>query len=360
MDQITDIFLIPPKMENHEAIKNSWGLFHGIAGNALMCFVWGRVKGNKDIEAKGLELLNDISEHIGGTENISFEDGILGIGWTVEWLAQNNLIKVNTDVILEEVDDTIYKLVVYTLDKNISLTTGVLGKIAYFLKRIKSTNPETHRYRHLCHQECIVILTDNLDNLLREDQGLLSHNDVYSNIMDSPQQLIDMAYVLQYMSEVIGVNDPTIKNILIDSGTYIESSLNKLMNDEKIFLTLESSTFYNLSYAVLSYFLAGKKSKNIFWEKRGREYLCFLNSRNYSFSSADTTELFKALKVNTLLNYYFPGSGYNQIAGKIMGKINREDVPFEFNYGVYGLSLCQLCIDNPEFIKDWGELLFIK
>lgn len=360
MDQTVDISVIPPKMESHEAIKNSWGLFHGKAGNALICYIWGRVKENKDIEAKGLELLNDISEHIGETENISFEDGILGIGWTVEWLAQNNLIKANTDMILEEVDDTIYKLVVYTLDKNISLTTGVLGKIAYFLKRIKSTNPETHRYRHLCHQECIVILTDNLDNLLRGDQGLLSHNDFCSNIMDSPHHLIDLAYVLQNMSEVIGVNDPTVKNILIDSGIYIESSLTQLMNDDKIFLKLDFSTFYNLLYAVLSYFLAGKKSKNILWEKKGRKYLSFLNSRHYSFPSLDTADLFKALKVNTLLNYYFPDSGYNQIAGKIMGKINREDVPLEFNYGVYGLSLCQLCIDNPEFIKDWGELLFIK
>jgi hypothetical protein len=335
--------------------EKSLGLFDGNAGMAITSFILAN-NNNKKFLNIGFGLLNEISEKIASIKDTGYKDGLLGIAWTIEWLAQNNFLEVDTDEILEEVDDIVYKKVVYSLDTEISLFSGILGKLSYLIKRLSSMNSQTNRYRYICHQECIVILTDNLDTLLNGDNGIFTNLTAERILSIESEFIIELGNIIRVLTDIIRINDPTVQKVINDSVKFIELIFNKLFNDENIFLKLSSITFYNLFRLSINYYLAGIKIKKNIWENNGKKYISLFNNKNYLYINSN--DVFSRLKIYALLNVYFPNSEYSAVIRKLIKDISPKKIDFKYYNGIGIFSLVELSINSPSLIKDWDELLF--
>lgn len=182
--------------------ENSYGLYNGKTGLCICYFILSEIENNPNYEINARILLDEISDHIGDVEDLDFANGLAGIGWGIEWLVQNDFVDANTDEILEDLDDELYKSVVFAKAASLSLHNGTLGKAMYFYKRLTAQNPNPVRYRTLCNQECLVLLTDEInETLLNKETGLLSVENLRQNLTLS--QLTEIAQCLVFLIKLI-------------------------------------------------------------------------------------------------------------------------------------------------------------
>lgn len=156
------------------------GLQNGKTGLLLLYYALFRYTGHPHWEEKAQMMLDEVGENIGAVASAGFYEGLSGIGWSLEWLAQGGFVEANTDEVLEEVDNVLYKAMLQVQAGEGPLKDGVLGMAAYFLKRFEAANYGVHRYRRIVLQECLVILTDELCN---RDFNALPANDVADAII---------------------------------------------------------------------------------------------------------------------------------------------------------------------------------
>ncbi len=163
-----DIYILPKKISS-----DNYGLYEGKMGVCISLYVSEQPADN----IKAGELLDEIGENVCSIESFSFNDGLLGIGWGIEWLAQNQMLEVNTNEVLEDLDDEVYKLIMYNKADSIELNTGTLGRLLYLYKRVTSKNPDTNFYKDICNKECLVLLIDELyDHFLNGDSAIINQD----------------------------------------------------------------------------------------------------------------------------------------------------------------------------------------
>ena len=115
------------------------GLMHGKMGISICFFHLARQTGNKIYEDYAGELIDEIYDEITVHTPVDFENGLAGIGWGIEYLAQNGFIEADTDEVLDDFDQHIFKELLYNAPQNIGLLNGLTGTGTYFLSRIKSS-----------------------------------------------------------------------------------------------------------------------------------------------------------------------------------------------------------------------------
>lgn len=160
-----------PEMINHKDV----GLYHGKMGLCLAHYIKGRMDEAYTLKAESL--FDEIIEDLADVNIYNFSDGLMGIGWAVEWLTQHNFITLNTDEFLEELDDEIYKLIMYSKAKKIDLNTGTLGRILYLYKRVTAQNSNRNFYKEVCNKECLVLLIDELYEKLISGENAILHQE---------------------------------------------------------------------------------------------------------------------------------------------------------------------------------------
>lgn len=113
------------------------GLFNGKMGKAIFFFLCARYKHSVACEEFAESLLDDVCEEIHLDMPVGLEDGLCGIGWGMEYLAQQGCIKGDTDEILEDIEVEIMKKNLLEL-ADFSLETGLTGILLYALMRLSS------------------------------------------------------------------------------------------------------------------------------------------------------------------------------------------------------------------------------
>ncbi|MFS4471505.1 hypothetical protein [Chryseobacterium sp. T20] len=134
------------------------GLLNGLSGEVLLLFL------NKDkaCHKKGLALLNFIAEKIFSCKDYSFENGIVGFSWLIAFLHQKKYLNINSDEILEDVDDQVYKITFADLGQDEPSIDKILGLVNYFLIRHRNSNVGENYYRKFAHSECLNLLFNYL------------------------------------------------------------------------------------------------------------------------------------------------------------------------------------------------------
>src|SRR5690554_1095395 len=89
------------------------GLMHGKMGISICFFHLARQTGNKIYEDYAGELIDEIYDEISIHTPVDFKNGLAGIGWGIEYLAQNGFIEADTDIVLDEFDQQIFKELLY-------------------------------------------------------------------------------------------------------------------------------------------------------------------------------------------------------------------------------------------------------
>ncbi|HCT95233.1 MAG: hypothetical protein A2X19_02630 [Bacteroidetes bacterium GWE2_39_28] len=89
------------------------GLANGKMGICIYLYITGRVESNEEYLSLADKLLDEITNHISGLP-VDVENGLGGIGLGVNFLAKSNYIKGNLNLILEDIDNVIFKNLSYT------------------------------------------------------------------------------------------------------------------------------------------------------------------------------------------------------------------------------------------------------
>ncbi len=139
------------------------GLFKGQSGISLYLFNLGKLTNDPTYDDWANEVLESIIINIRAVfANHSFANGLCGIGWLIEYLAQNRFIENNTNEILSDLDDLFKDSIFNLLD--FSLTNGLLSYGMYFLSRL--TNPENFNIEQ---KELLVQLVNYLECFLPDN-----------------------------------------------------------------------------------------------------------------------------------------------------------------------------------------------
>lgn len=118
------------------------GLMGGVSGIVLFYFYYAKSFKDDEANEKGHLLLYNIFETINkGVYYDSFANGIVGIGWVVEHLLENDFIETSDNNLLLELDNC----ALLTMDKGIGNNDfdylhSALGNGIYFLSRLKKNN----------------------------------------------------------------------------------------------------------------------------------------------------------------------------------------------------------------------------
>jgi len=218
------------------------GLINGLSGEVLLLYLSADEK-NKH---KGQKLLNTISEEISTSADYSFETGVTGFGWLVAFLHQEKLIDIDSDDILEDFDDQIYKLTLQELsDQNNNIGT-LLGLIDYHIIRHRNKNFNEQHFRKFLHQECINLMVEKLSTLI--DYYISQKELTQAQIENSSKILLKFSYISNYINNKI-IND-RLPGQLYYFIKHIQGNLQLHSNFKKICLKKLRQACKNKNYEI--------------------------------------------------------------------------------------------------------------
>ena len=147
--------------ENGTAVTNQ-GLFNGNVGRCIFFYHLAKDTNNLEYERIADDLLNQVFENISASAYLDFEDGLTGIGWGIEYLLQNKFAEGETDEILKEIDDRVFKSLNEENPISFELTNGLTGHLFYLISRLKKPfNPNSMSQR--INRELIILTINKLD-----------------------------------------------------------------------------------------------------------------------------------------------------------------------------------------------------
>jgi hypothetical protein len=217
------------------------GLLNGLSGEALRLFL----SKDKVCHKKGQAVLDFIAENIFSCEDYSFENGITGFGWLIAFLHQEKYLHINSDEILEDVDDQIYKMTLADLGQDEPSIDQILGLVNYFLIRYRNNNIGENYYRKFAHLECLNLLFNYLISYIENCIGgihitfyefnicckillKLGYSTEYLSFKNVNDRLIEfhIHFILFYEAKIITSND-------FEKEIYIEGLLYLLLSAEQ-------------------------------------------------------------------------------------------------------------------------------
>lgn len=223
------------------------GLMHGKMGISIYFYHLARQTQNKIYEDYAGELIDEIYEEITLNTPAGFENGLAGIGWGIEYLVQNNFIEADTDEVLEEFDNRIFKELIYNTPKEIGLLDGILGISFYFLKRIQNTVSNDEKIPTLTNKQALIHVIDELD---RKTQNI---TEIISEPLISPNNC----------RTIEPSNPQTPEKKFDDCSKWFDGCSKR---SSTVVRTLEPLNLFDLTwdYPVLLWFLAELYEQNIF------------------------------------------------------------------------------------------------
>ena len=126
--------------------ENSIGIMGGQIGVAIFFFYYSQYTKDEKHYDYAMEILSDIFEKINeGYTYHTFAGGLAGVGWTLEHLAKNDILEVDTDEILNDLDPYIYKTMMMETDNNhYDYLHGAIGNSLYFQNRLQANGSKEY------------------------------------------------------------------------------------------------------------------------------------------------------------------------------------------------------------------------
>ena len=118
--------------------SHNFGLINGNTGISIFFYHLARRTGNPEYEKIADELLDNVYLNISTSAPSDYENGLAGIGWGIEYLVQNNFAEGNTDEILEDVDNKVFRSLNEEVYSSFELTNGITGYLFYLIIRLKN------------------------------------------------------------------------------------------------------------------------------------------------------------------------------------------------------------------------------
>lgn len=320
------------------------GLLNGKAGMAIVNYLAARYTGDEQFREKGLALLNEIADAIDTIQQLDFATGIAGIGWAIEWLAQEQLLTdTNTDEILGDIDDTLYLSVSFGPQCSMSVLTGVAGRLAYFLKRSAGSHTRLNYIRNLYMQDCVCLLADDMAALLTAhiNQGFNE---------EMPAQLGSALY---HFSTLKSVNIVTADTVLYNTVAHVDTLLTRCETD---------APSADMLYLAACYAATGRTTGHLLWEEKATGHILRLHALMASSGMAATrVDPFQQLTLYTLINLLLPGNtAFENELNRLITLCSSRHLPECITNGRGLVALCELCRAAPGLTGNWFNLLIMR
>ncbi len=140
------------------------GLMHGKMGISIYFFHLARETQNRIYKDYAEDLIDEIYEEINTTTPFDFEDGLAGIGWGIEYLAQNGFIDADTDEVLETIDSQL--CLSKEQFKGPGLLNGITGLGVYYLSRIQNPHSTNEKTTTFLNKQILIQIIDELELIL--------------------------------------------------------------------------------------------------------------------------------------------------------------------------------------------------
>lgn len=158
LEKIASILLL------NGSLLESSGLWYGRMGVAVFFFHYAQYTGNDLFEDYAVEIIGQIRAEIHKDSPAEYDKGIAGIGVGIQYLAENNFLDIDTDVILEDFDNSICRDILYIPQENNSLSNGLTGLGQYLLSRIRNPQKTGDEIRLLTSREMMIHIVNILEH----------------------------------------------------------------------------------------------------------------------------------------------------------------------------------------------------
>lgn len=121
-------------------LSGNIGLFSGKIGLSIFLYHYSRFTGNILFADFAGELIDEVCESVHDRVSLSFDNGLSGIGWGLEYLGKNQFIEIDDNSVFEEFN---YKILEINPDnvRDCSLATGLGGISTYVHAHISAARP---------------------------------------------------------------------------------------------------------------------------------------------------------------------------------------------------------------------------
>ncbi|MDR8393837.1 hypothetical protein NC796_21975 [Aliifodinibius sp. S!AR15-10] len=124
-------------LEQLPEIKNT-GLLKGKMGISLYFYHLSRATRSEDHRQQADAILDEVYEQVSsGGATMDFQNGLAGIAWAIEHLVQQQFVEADTDQILKDVDNKIYKRLASSSKIPLGILNGRLGYMLYIFSRLQ-------------------------------------------------------------------------------------------------------------------------------------------------------------------------------------------------------------------------------
>lgn len=230
------------------------GIQDGLTGSALLFYSMFQQYGENSYREFADNLLEQIPDKVTCDLSLDFERGLTGIGWSIEYFAQQSFITNNTDYILEDFDILFRKqLMLGGVDPDILIEMGL-----YFAERsrAKDVTLDSIKLKRMKRNMllCLNRLENNLEMIYAFDERVLLH--CFSILIDFQQFNVFRYKTNLFLSQLLLALQQRKENLCMIHQVYAARLLMKLY----------SYTYVNESISEQS-----KKLYDFFREKIGLE-----------------------------------------------------------------------------------------
>lgn len=175
------------------------GLFHGDMGVCLALYMSNKRAPSYEKEKCADELLDHVVENIKFVEDPSFESGLSGIGFAINYLHKEKCIEGDIDDILYQIDASVYRHLNNFEAKISPHMNGLIGYFIYIVERLNNPYHNRNTFLHELHVSLFRLIVNKLYSYFPKELRKLNE-DIF------PTLLWDFPLLFFYMGKAIGLN----------------------------------------------------------------------------------------------------------------------------------------------------------
>ncbi|MCD7976092.1 MAG: hypothetical protein LUG51_02660 [Tannerellaceae bacterium] len=148
------------------------GLVHGKMGIAVFFFHFAQYTDNMLFSDYALDLIIEIQNQLHANSRADYEKGVAGIGIGIDYLTRNDFLDIEDDI-FEDLDERMYRAVMYDPWPNFTLYEGLIGYGKYWTTRLRQ-QPQSIQAKE-CLRYMIERIEDTQQNIPAEEQPQVYH-----------------------------------------------------------------------------------------------------------------------------------------------------------------------------------------
>lgn len=195
------------------------GLILGKAGVTLFLFYYAKYINNQKIHDFATELLESVLIDINdGFSYHTHANGISGVGFVINLLTQEDFIEINTEEVLEIIDEYLYPLMIAELrNKNYDFLHGASGIALYYINRFPNIN--TKQY--------LTDFVNELDNIAQKNKDGIRWISVINEETKAKGINLGLSHglasIVVTLSKLyaIGIEKPKVKQLINGTVKYL-------------------------------------------------------------------------------------------------------------------------------------------